>query len=222
MSDDNQVSEAALARRKKFLAEKEKAGGADALIENLKARPYRLYFNKSGEIVCFTQDEDVIVHESWMTHDFSQEQLSILKGKDLSRYRVRVDPLVDNLYSIEVNTIATTYTEAEKDFLSEVEYSKAAAYDIRCAITETHFEVGLSNRSKEVYKDIYPISATINGQRLLKFFITSEHDPHIMYHYEIVSLAELITEDKVVRQLPGDLRHCSVYTVKLFDKYQRN
>ena len=74
---------------------------------------------------------------------------------------------------------------------------------------------------QEVYKDVYPISATVNGQRLLKFFLTAEHDPHVMFHYEIISLAELITEKKVVRQLPGDLRHCSVYTVKLFDKYQR-
>lgn len=221
MSDD-QVSEAALARKKKFLEEKQKAGGADSLIEGLKNRPYTLYFNKSGEIVCFTQEENIIVHESWLTYDFSQEQLSILKDKDLARYRVKVDPTVDNLYSIEVNTIATTYTEAEKDFLSEIEYSKAAAYDIRIAVTDTHLDVSLSNRAKSVYKDVYPISATINGQRLLKFFITSEHDPHIMYHYEVISLAELITEKKVSRELPADLRHCSVYTVKLFDKYQRS
>lgn len=219
---DNEISPQALARKQRFAQAKEEAGGVIKLIEKNKARPYFMYFNEAGEIVYFSQ-EQTQPNEDWLSHDFNQEQLKILVGKELSKYIVKKDENVDNLYSIEVKTIETIYTDQEKDFLTEIEYSKAAKYDLKVVVTaENTLDVSLSKSAKEPYKDLYPISATVKGQRLLKFFITQESDPHIMYHYEIISLAELITEDKVSRQLPADLRHCSVYTVKLFDKYQRN
>lgn len=219
---DNEISPQALARKQRFAQAKEDAGGVVNLIDKIKTRPYKIYFNEYGEIVYFSQ-EDVEPNENWLTHDFTQDQLKILIGKELSKYIVKIDEKVDNLYNIEVKTIETIYTDQEKDFLAEIEYNKAAKYDVKVVITaENTLDVSLSNSAKEPYKDLYPISATVKGQRLLKFFITQEGDPHIMYHYEIISLAELITESKVSRQLPADLRHCSVYTVKLFDKYQRN
>jgi hypothetical protein len=221
---DNVVSNAALERRKRFLAEKEKAGGAENLIQAQKDKEWKLYFDKSGEIVCLTQNADTHIQEGWQTFNFSQEQLTILTSNQTEshKYRVNIDPKVDNLYSIELKSINTIYTEAEKDFLNEIDYGKSTSFDIKCSVNVDELVVSLSNKSKEVYKDVYPISATIKGQRLLKFFLTAEHDPHTMFHYEIISLAELITEKKVTRKLLGDLRHCSVYTVKLFDKYQRS
>lgn len=222
IQDDNTVSNAALERKKRFLADKEKAGGIDKLIIAQTEGNWKIYFNKSGDIVCLTQNA-VDVKEEWSTYEFSQDQLAILVDNkdDLAKYRINVDPTVDNLYSIQLKEINSIYTESEKDFLSEIDYGKSTSFDIKVAVNSADLVVTLSNKSKEVYKDVYPISATVNGQRLLKFFLTAEHDPHVMFHYEIISLAELITEKKVVRQLPGDLRHCSVYTVKLFDKYQR-
>ena len=222
MSDNQQISAAALARKQRFAEAKEEAGGVVNLIEKNKARPYQMYFNEVGEIVYFSQ-EPVDIQEGWLSHDFHQEQLKILIGTELSKYVVKKDDKVDNLFTIQVKTIETIYTDQEKDFLAEIEYSKAAKYEVKVVITsDNNLEVSMSKSAKEPYKNLYPISATVQGQRLLKFFITQESDPHIMYHYEIISLAELITEDKAVRPLPADLRHCSVYTVKLFDKYQRN
>jgi len=216
------VSNAALERKKRFLAEKEKAGGIDKLIDKQKEKDWVVYFNESGDIVCFTQTE-VDVKDDWQTYEFSQEQLKILtdNNDELAKYRINVDPTVDNLYSIQLKEINSIYTESEKEFLNEIEYGKSTSFDVKVAVNSAELVVNLSNKTKEIYKDMYPISATVQGQRMLKFFLTAEHDPHIMFHYEIISLAELITEKKVVRELPGDLRHCSVYTVKLFDKYQR-
>tara|TARA_R110001606_G_scaffold379613_1_gene539741 strand:- start:1438 stop:2160 length:723 start_codon:yes stop_codon:yes gene_type:complete len=221
--NENTVSTAALDRKKRFLASKEKAGGIDKLVQNNKEKDWKIYFNQTGDIVCFTQNE-VDVKEDWKTYAFSQEQLQILiDNKDeLAKYTINVDPAVDNLYSIQLKEINSIYTDSEKEFLNEIDYGKSTSFDIKVAVNSAELVVTLSNKSKEVYKDVYPISATVSGQRLLKFFLTAEHDPHVMFHYEIISLAELITEKKVVRQLPGDLRHCSVYTVKLFDKYQRS
>ena len=217
------ISNAALERKKRFLAEKEKAGSIDKLIDQQKEKDWVVYFNDSGDIVCFTQTE-VAVKDDWQTYEFSQEQLKILTDNkdELAKYRINVDPTVDNLYSIQLKEINSIYTESEKEFLNEIEYGKSTSFNIKVAVNSAELVVYLSNKTKEIYKDMYPISATVQGQRMLKFFLTAEHDPHIMFHYEIISLAELITEKKVVRKLPGDLRHCSVYTVKLFDKYQRS
>ena len=104
----SEISEAALARKKRFLAEKDKAGGAEKLMENLKERDWQLWFDKHGEIVCFTQQEDVLPNKDWLSHDFSQDQLKILVDNqtDINKYWIKVDPHVDNLYSIE----AVSYT----------------------------------------------------------------------------------------------------------------
>lgn len=219
----SEVSNQALERKKRFLAEKEKAGNIEKLLDSYEKRDWKLWFDKQGEIVCFTQN-DVKPNKDWLSHEFSQDQLKILVDNqdDLNRYWVCVDPEVDNLYSIEVKSIENNYVDSERDFMDEIAYSKSALYDVKCSITQTpELVVELSKKAKEPYKKIYPISATIKGQRLLKFFITAENDPHVLFHYEVISLAELITEDKVKRKLPLDLRHCSIYTLKLFDKYQR-
>ena len=221
----SEISEAALARKKRFLAEKEKAGSAEKLMENLKERDWHLWFDKNGEIVCFTQQTDVLPNKDWLSHDFSQDQLKILVDNqiDINKYWIKVDPHVDNLYSIAVKSIENIFLDSEKDFLDEITYSKSALFDIKVSITNTpEIVVEMNKKTKEPYKDVYPISATIKGQRLLKFFITAENDPHVLFHYEVISLAELITETKVKRKLPLDFRHCSIYTIKLFDKYQRS
>ncbi len=216
------INNAALERKKRFLAEKEKAGSVQNLIDSQKEKDWTIYFNDLGDIVCLTQNE-VDVKDEWKTYAFSQEQLKILidNKDDLAKYCINVDPSVDNLYSIQLKEITSIYTESEKEFLNEIEYGRSTSFDIKVAVNSAELVVTMSNKTKEPYKDVYPISATIQGQRLLKFFLTAEHDPHVMFHYEIISLAELITEKKVVRELPADLRRCSVYTVKLFDKYQR-
>ena len=216
------INSAALERKKRFLAEKQNAGSVQDLMEKEKVKDWTIYFNEFGDIVCLTQN-DVEVRDNWKTYDFSQEQLKILVDNkdDLAKYCINVDPSVDNLYSIQLKEITSIYTESEKEFLNEIEYGRSTSFDIKVAVNSAELVVTMSNKTKEPYKDVYPISATIQGQRLLKFFLTAEHDPHVMFHYEIISLAELITEKKVVREMPADLRRCSVYTVKLFDKYQR-
>ena len=52
---DDQISDAALARRQAFVKAKEEAGGIDALVNQTKN--YKLYFDKEGNIVCFTSSD---------------------------------------------------------------------------------------------------------------------------------------------------------------------
>jgi len=208
-------------RKKRFLENKQSAGGAQALIDNQKYKPYRVYFNDKGDIMCFSKDENQEISEDWHTHDFSQDQLQILKEKDLTRFIVKKDPKVDNLYSIELRPIETVYVSADEDFLYEVKPSDEKKYDVTATITETHLVVSLHKTVKKSYKGVYPISATINGSRLLKFYVTAKNDPHEMYHYSVISLADLLSKDQVEIELDDDLREYSIFTNKLFDTYIR-
>ncbi len=218
---DNQISDAALARKKAFLEAKKEAGGAEKLAS--QAKQYKLYFDKDGNITCFTASE-VVVNPEWETYDFSQDQLKILVGKEktINKYRVKKDPNVDNLYSIELRPIENHVIDANADFLYNVEPSDSKIWDIKVKLTEKHIRVFLSDSVKEEYADVYPISATRNGVRLCKFYITAKDDPHVLFYYTTISLAELLTDEYAQRQLPSDLRSCSVFTVKLFDTYVRN
>lgn len=224
MSDD-QISPEALARKKRFLEAKEAAGGtAGDLIQQQQKKNYTLYFDEAGEIVCFTK-EDVVVNPEWLTHDFTQDQLKILIGKEkeFQKYRVKIDSKVDNLYSIELKPIENAnIVDANKDFLYNIEPSESKIWDIKIKVTETHLQIFMHDKIKEEYKDVYPISATRNGARLCKFYITAKDDPHTLFYYSTISLAELLSDDFAQRKLPSDLRNCSVFTIKLFDTYVRN
>jgi hypothetical protein len=72
-----------------------------------------------------------------------------------------------------------------------------------------------------MYKDIDLANATINGQKVLKFYFTAPNDPHVMIHSEYVSLIKLINLGKVMIDLYEDLTGCSIYTVKAFNSYSR-
>lgn len=213
------VSKEAQERKKRFLANKNAAGGITALIDNTKFKPWRVYFDTEGEIMCFTKEESIDIQPDWLTHDFSPEQIQVLKEKDLSKFRIKKDPDVDNKYSIEIKPIETVYISADDDFLYKIPEKKL--YDVQVKITVSTMVIKLSKKIKKKYKDVYPISATVNGSRLLKFYITAKDDPHDMYHYSIVSLADLLTKEEVIIELEHDMREYDVFTNKLFDSYAR-
>lgn len=221
MSDN--ITDAAAERRRKFLEAKEQSGGsAEQLIESQKNLPWTLYFDSAGNIQCFTNQPEFVPNSDWLTHDFTQDQLEILKDKDHRKYMVVIDPKVENLYHIQLRPLDDVYIPSSRDFLTEVEYSDADSdYEIRCKIKDKQLIVSLHTDIKAEYADIYPISATRNGARILRFYVTEPHDPHVMYEYKTVSLADLLTHESVVRELGDDLEHCSLYTNKIFDKYQR-
>ena len=222
MSDG--ISKEALARKKAFQKFKKELGGEvndHTIWEHKKKQDWKLYFNDVGEIVCLTS-EKVKPQKHWKTYDFTNEQLAVLRepGVKLNKYIVLPDQYEENVYKIEVKPIDSVYTNAEKDFLSEITPGKSA--DITVEVTTKELCVTLDREIvKENYSKVYPVSATIKGARLLKFFVTAKGNPHILYHCETISLSELIIEDVVKRKLPADCRDYSVYTIKHFDTYSR-
>lgn len=222
MSDE--ISKEALARKKRFLKFKKEVGGEvndHTIWEHKKKQQWKVYFNEVGEITCLSC-EKIKPQKSWKTYDFTNEQLAVLRepGVKLNKYIIVPDEFEENVYKIEIKPIDSVYTSAEKDFLSEIEPGDEA--DITVEITNKELCVTLDRTIvEENYSNIYPVSATIKGARLLKFFITAKGNPHILYHCETISLSELIIEDQVKRKMPADCRDYSVYTIKYFDNYSR-
>lgn len=215
-----QISEAALARKRAYLEAKEAAGGAEALQQLIKNRPWHVYFNDDGDIVCFTNNENQEVDQDWRTHTFTQEQLGILHGKDLTKYRVRKEETAENVYVIELKPIETVYVSAKEDFLYAVESSNARKWDLKLEVHKDDVVVKLGKSVLEKYADVYPISATVNGQRLIKIFITAPDDPHVMFHYQVIALADLLSNKGEIKfEVDHDFREYSFYTNKLFDVY---
>lgn len=212
------VSKEAEERRLRFQAAKEAAGGLAGLIKQELAKIPKVYFLSDGTIVSVSK-EDMLLKEGWQVKEFSTEQVEILENNNWNLFYVKTDPLVDNLYSIESRPLESVVVSAENNSLLLIDNS-SADYDCMCSLTKTTFTVTLSNSTIEKYANIDPMSATVNGQKVLKFYFTAPNNPHIMIHSEYISLKRLL-ENTITVNTTTDLTQTSIYTVKAFDKYVR-
>lgn len=213
------VSKEAEERRLRFLASKESAGGSFAALmkQELSKKP-KVYFLDDGTIVSITKEE-IPNNTSYHCREFSEEQIQILDGKNWNLFYVKKDPLVDNLYSIESRPLESVVVSAENNSLMLIESIKE--YDCACTLTKTHFTVELSDSVIESYKDIDPISATVNGHKILKFYFTATNNPHIMIHSEYILLRQLLANKSVSISIKDIPLECSIYTVKALERYSR-
>jgi hypothetical protein len=212
------VSKEAEERRLRFQAAKDAAGGLAGLIKQELAKQPKVYFLSDGTIVSISK-EDIELKEGWQVKEFSTEQVAILENNNWNLFYVKTDPLVDNLYSIESRPLERAVVSTENNSLLLIDTS-SADYECMCNLTKTAFTVTLSNSTIEKYSSIDPISATVNGQKVLKFYFTAPNNPHIMIHSEYISLKRLL-ENTVTINTATDLTQTSIYTVKAFDKYVR-
>lgn len=229
MASDNQpenLTVDAIERRKRWREEKLAKGGIENVIQQEAERPWRVWFDQDGNIVCFGQHAPVNSPDTWSTYEFPQQEIEKLKeygAHDLSKFRVRPDSNNADRMILDLKPLETVFLSKDRDFLSEIEYDgRPGMAQIVVKLTGDSLQVTLAQEVKTtLYKDIFPVSATINGHRLLKFYITAPNDPHVMYAYHTVALADLITQDTVTVKLDADLTGYSVYTQKQFDKYSR-
>ena len=212
------VSKEAEERRLRFQAAKEAAGGLAGLIRQELAKQPKVYFLSDGTIVSVSK-EDMDLKEGWQVKEFSNEQVEILENNNWNLFYVKTDPLVDNLYSIESRPLESVVVSTENNSLLLIDTS-SADYECMCKLTKTVFTVTLSKSTIEKYSSIDPISATVNGQKVLKFYFTAPNNPHIMIHSEYISLKRLL-EITVTVNTATDLTQTSIYTVNAFDKYVR-
>lgn len=213
------VSKEAEERRLRFLASKESAGGSFAALmkQELSKKP-KVYFLNDGTIVSITKEE-IEANSDWQCREFDDNQLQILEGKNWNLFYVKKDLLTDNLYSIESRPLESTVVSAENNSLMLIE--RNSEYDCKCTLTTKNFIVEISDDIIDTYKDIDPSTATVNGNKILKFYFTAKNDPHIMLHSEYISLRQLLINKTITIQIKSIPLESSIYTVKAFNKYSR-
>ncbi len=208
-------------RRRRFLKAKKDAGGD---IESLQAKEYhkdfQVLFDKEGNILGYSQ-EKIAKKRGQFLQTFKREQVEILKGKNTDLYRVAQDPNIDTVFSIELKPVESVFVRTEQSFVTLIDEGKKTGADLLVSFADGNFVVEVTKKVLKKYKDIEPKLANINGSKVLKFYFTSLRDPHFLVHNINVKLEDLLTKQKVSTKVPPKMNQCSVYTLKLFDKYVR-
>lgn len=213
-----EISEQALARRRRFLEEKGTAGGFKELVKKTDNRQLRLYFDERGDIMSLSAELPDKVNPLWLTYDFDQHDLAMLKEKDLNQFWIITDS--KGKCKISLRPQATVYATMPADNLVTLEFGEGSA-DLYFSLTEDSAIIELDQSVKDQFEGTYPIQATVKGKRIFKFFISDPEQVNIIYDTVTVSMVELLTEKTIKKDIPADLRHCQIHTVPLLDKYLR-
>ena len=206
-------------RRKRFLKEKNKFKNFNELITHQKEKDKTVWFDNEGNILQISSDYKRKKTVKEKSAVFSQEQLSILEGKDVNLYRIVQDAEIETVFTIDLKPIESPFVENDKEFLQIIPKSKDKVYDVAITNKKGKFTIQLHSKIIKKYKDIEPNLAVANGKKLLKFYFTSESDPHFMVSSLNITLSELLQKGKITKNISKKLDQCSIYTIKTFDKY---
>jgi len=219
-----EITKEALARKKRFNKIKKDAGGdAHDLQRQLSEQDYQIFWDSQGEIRYFGPVSEKVLKSKFKgckSSVFTAEQVEILKAQGTNGYIIVTDPNVETVHTIQVRPIESQFVSHEDEFLSLIEEGVKRP-DISVNINKKDFTVKCSKSILNKYKDTDLATATAKGSKLLKFYFTSINDPSFMVHSLNVNLPELLENKQVKKILPIDLSQCSLYTVKIFDKYVR-
>lgn len=211
-----------LARKQRFIEDKEAAGGFDALMDQQDTlhRSKRVFFDERGDIVSVTFQSPAEVNPLWLTYEFTYSEVAVLEDKDTNKFWVVKRK--DGTCELQPRPQATVYAKMKDEDVIKVEFSPTEnTADCMISIKEDHAIIELSDEFKETMKGVYPIQATIKGKRIFKFHVCDPDQKGVIFDTITVSMVELLTEKVVEKELLADLRHCIVYTIPLFDKYLR-
>ena len=206
-------------RRKRFLKEKNKFKNFNELVKHQKVKDKTVWFDDQGNILQISSDYKRKKTVKEKSAVFTQEQLSILDGKDVNLYRVVQDAEIETVFTIDLKQVESPFVENDKEFLQLISKSSSKVFDVEVSNKKGKFTVKLHSKILKKYKDIEPNLAVSNGKKVLKFYFTSENDPHFMVSSLNISLSELLKKEKITKNISKKLDQCSIYTIKLFDKY---
>jgi len=207
-------------RRRRFIKAKKEAGDFYNLQVNEFKKDYTVWYTPDGTIVSVTK-EKITPQKGWKSTIFKNEQIEILKGKNLNLYRVVQDPNIDTVFSIELRPIESLYVRSEDDFVTLIEKSSAKTFDISINTDKKILNVKLHKKHRTKYKKQGIESAIAKGKKELTFYFTSLNDPHFLVYFVNIKLQELIENEIVSKDIPETMDQCSIYTIKCFDKYVR-
>ena len=206
-------------RRRRCLKEKNKFNSFNELVNYHQNKDQTVWFDLEGNILQISAEQKRKKSVKERSATFTAEQLQILKDKDVNLYRIVQDAEVETVFSIELKPLESPFVEHEKDFLQLIPETKSKIFDISVNYSKGNFTVKPHSKILKKYKDVDSNIATANGKKVLKFYFTSKNDPHFMIKTVNILLSELLDKKSVTKKIAKNLDQCSIYTIKIFDKY---
>lgn len=217
------VSDAALARKQKFLALKQEHGGNIAGIqEHIKNLDWTLWHDEDGTIISMSKEANSELSEKFEFATFTNDQVNILHDKNWNLYRILTDKYNKHVKFIEVRPVEIDKISSENFFLYQLDKDSSRKYDIKISLSSSNLTITAHKNLLKQYVDIKPSDAVINGRKIIPLYITSKNDPSFMFHSVNISLYDILNNSTIKKELPEDFRGCSVFTLKLFDNYSFN
>lgn len=214
------VSEAALARKKRFVDAKAEHGGDIAgLTKHIESLDWNVWHEIDGTIISMSKEWNEDLANRYETAKFNNEQISILEDKNWNLYRIRTDKHNTHVKFIEVRPVVIDKFSTDNDFLFQIDNNSKTEYDIKLSLSSTALTVTAHKLFLEKYEDITDDDAVISGRKVIPFYITSKNDPSFMFCTITISLYDILNNKKVVKETETDFRECSIFTLKLFDNY---
>lgn len=215
------VSEAALARKQRFLEAKEELGGTIQDVTNhYEKLDWTIWFEEDGTIVSMSKEPNEDLSEKFEFATFTNDQAKILVDKNWNMYRIITDKKNTHVKYIQVRPVEIDRVATEDFYLYQVDNQNKRVYDLKLSMSKTTLTISAHANIIKEYEDIEISSAIRKGRKIIPFYITTKNDPSFMLHYVNLSLEELLENKQVVYDMPEDYTGASVFTLKLFDNYK--
>lgn len=213
------VSDAALARKQRFMDAKKEHGGSAGVINHIKTLKWNVWHDEDGSIISISKEDNLALSERYTLAQFDNEQADILIEKNWNLYRIRTDKINKHVKYIEVRPVEIEKVDSEQFFLYSVDQNSKRIHDIKVSLSSKALTVTAHKTLIAKYKDTSLEDAIIQGRKYVPMYITTPSDPSFLFKSITISLEELLNKKKVVVDLDDDYRGCSVFTLKLFDNY---
>ena len=207
-------------RRQRFLEAKKDAGDFYKLQINEIKKDYTVFYDDEGTIISITK-EDVVPQQECNSTIFKHDQVEILKGKNINLYRVVQDPDIETVFSIERRPEESLFVRNEDSFVQLIEISNEKDFDLSVSLKDSKLKLTLGEKILKKYKGKDAKNITAKGHKEVKIYFTSINDPHFLVYFETILLSELVKNKTIVKEIPEGMDQCSLYTIKIFDKYVR-
>ena len=215
------VSEAALARKQRFLEAKKELGGTiQDVTKHYKNLDWTVWHEQDGTIVSMSKEPNEDLSEKFEVATFTNDQAKILVDKNWNMYRIVTDKKNTHVKYIQVKPVEIDRVATEDFYLYQVDNQNKRVYDIKIRMSKTKLTISAHANIIKEYDDIEISSAIRKGRKIIPFYITTKNDPSFMLHYVNLSLEELLENKQVVYDMPEDYTGASVFTLKLFDNYK--
>lgn len=215
------VSEAALARKQRFLEAKEELGGTiQDVTKHYEKLDWTIWFEEDGTIVSMSKEPNEDLSEKFEFATFTNDQAKILVDKNWNMYRIVTDKKNTHVKYIQVKPVEIDRIATEDFYLYQVDNQNKRVYDLKLSMSKTTLTISAHANIIKEYEDIEISSAIRKGRKIIPFYITTKNDPSFMLYYINLSLEELLENKQVVYDMPEDYTGASVFTLKLFDNYK--